>query len=127
MIDPTMTPKKARALGLTTYYTGIPCKHGHLSVRYAGSGNCKSCTIIDTQRSRGVRALPPVSPDVAAQIVQARHCCDYVISEEVLFAEFLCWVRWPLIPREWFFDRRDAGYVLVHRDDIDKLRRYERS
>lgn len=34
---------KARSLGLTHYFTGKRCTKGHLSPRYASSGNCVEC------------------------------------------------------------------------------------
>jgi hypothetical protein len=33
---------EARALGLKRYFTGKPCKHGHIAERYAG-GPCVKC------------------------------------------------------------------------------------
>ena len=33
----------AKNQGLKTYYTGIPCKAGHLSVRYTNCSTCSSC------------------------------------------------------------------------------------
>lgn len=29
--------------GQTFYYTGVPCKHGHLTQRYTTNGGCKAC------------------------------------------------------------------------------------
>lgn len=43
------TGKEARLLGVTRYYTGIACKRGHLSERYADGGGCVEC---DKQRVR---------------------------------------------------------------------------
>ncbi len=40
-----MTRKQAKALGLTKYFNGKPCKHGHLSYRYI-SGGCEICSPI---------------------------------------------------------------------------------
>jgi 5-methylcytosine-specific restriction endonuclease McrA len=34
---------EAREKGLTTYFTGKPCKHGHIAVRHAKGGNCSEC------------------------------------------------------------------------------------
>jgi len=39
------TAAGARALGLTYYYTGRPCKHSHFSLRYTTSGNCVLCMV----------------------------------------------------------------------------------
>lgn len=35
--------KEARRLGETFYFTGKPCKHGHIARRYASSGRCLTC------------------------------------------------------------------------------------
>jgi len=46
---------EARAQGLTRYYTGIPCKRGHLSVRDM-NGECRECRVA-TARAAGVPSL----------------------------------------------------------------------
>lgn len=38
-----VTRKEAKERGLKTYYTGKPCKHGHLSERYTKNGTCVEC------------------------------------------------------------------------------------
>ena len=35
--------KDAKALGLTRYFTGKPCKHGHIAERDTGAGRCVEC------------------------------------------------------------------------------------
>jgi hypothetical protein len=37
------TGQRARELGETMYFTGKRCTKGHLSARYASSGNCSEC------------------------------------------------------------------------------------
>lgn len=37
--------KKAKSLGMKFYFTGKSCKHGHVSERYTGNGNCVSCSM----------------------------------------------------------------------------------
>ena len=39
-----ITKSDAKSHGLTTYFTGKPCKHGHISPRYVASGMCKECS-----------------------------------------------------------------------------------
>ena len=40
------TPRQiARERGLKFYYTGVPCKRGHLSVRRVATGGCDSCVL----------------------------------------------------------------------------------
>lgn len=43
------TGKEARAIGAPRYFTGILCKRGHLSERYAVGGHCVEC---DNARER---------------------------------------------------------------------------
>lgn len=38
-----MSPKEARAEGFTTYFTGKPCKYGHVDIRVLASFTCKTC------------------------------------------------------------------------------------
>jgi hypothetical protein len=35
--------KEAKTLGLTRYFTGKPCKHGHVVERAVSAGNCTKC------------------------------------------------------------------------------------
>lgn len=36
--------KDAKLHGETQYYSGIPCKHGHVSTRYTSNGYCITCS-----------------------------------------------------------------------------------
>lgn len=47
----------ARAVGLTRYDTGKPCKHGHLSSRYVATGQCGDCMTVKNRRWRVVRRV----------------------------------------------------------------------
>ena len=38
-----MKRREAKALGLSRYATGKPCKHGHFSERYTKSAQCLEC------------------------------------------------------------------------------------
>ena len=38
------TRSEAKALGVTRYFTGVPCKYGHLAERSL-SGNCVVCLL----------------------------------------------------------------------------------
>lgn len=41
-----ISKQEARLVGASTYFTGRPCKHGHLSERYVSNGHCKVCVDI---------------------------------------------------------------------------------
>lgn len=45
-----VTKSDAKFHGLTTYFTGKPCKHGHVSPRYVASGMCKECSRISSNK-----------------------------------------------------------------------------
>ena len=38
-----ITRQQAQTLGLTRYFTGQPCKHGHVAERRTDTGNCIAC------------------------------------------------------------------------------------
>lgn len=44
-VDPTgiISREDARQQGLTKYFTGIPCKNGHIGSRYVKTGQCCEC------------------------------------------------------------------------------------
>lgn len=42
----------AKRLGLLTYFTGHPCKHGHICERYTATGHCLECNRIGAARHR---------------------------------------------------------------------------
>lgn len=35
---------RAKQAGEKFYFTGIPCKHGHITTRYTSTGTCTACT-----------------------------------------------------------------------------------
>lgn len=47
---PIVTRAEAKAQGLRFFFTGKPCKHGHLSQRYTSQSGCVACTDINAAR-----------------------------------------------------------------------------
>jgi hypothetical protein len=49
-----ITRKQAQELLLEKYFTGKPCKNGHISERYTGGGVCIECqkTIFNTKPAK---------------------------------------------------------------------------
>lgn len=45
-----ITRKQAQEQGLTRYFTGKPCKHGHIVERLVCDGSCKTCANLKKQR-----------------------------------------------------------------------------
>jgi hypothetical protein len=51
---------EARSLGLKRFFTGKPCKRGHIAERYIGSGRCLQCDRTQTREcARRRRAADP--------------------------------------------------------------------
>lgn len=46
-----ITASEARRQGLPTYFTGLPCKNGHLALRYIANRTCAQC-LADEQSKR---------------------------------------------------------------------------
>ena len=44
-----LTKKQAREQGLKHYFTGKPCKRGHIDKRFVSSGHCCSCLKVQVQ------------------------------------------------------------------------------
>jgi hypothetical protein len=36
---------EAKSIGAKYYFTGLPCKHGHVAIRQTSNGNCKECDL----------------------------------------------------------------------------------
>ena len=49
---PFITKKQAIEKGIAYYYTGLPCKKGHISVRRSSSGHCMECRKESVKRER---------------------------------------------------------------------------
>lgn len=57
-MDTTNLPKtraEAKALGATHYFTGTPCKHGHIAPRKT-KGACTDCLKVEWQQAAKIRA-----------------------------------------------------------------------
>jgi hypothetical protein len=60
-VEYTKLPKsraEAKARGLDRYFTGSPCKHGHIAPRYVSTTNCVPCQGEHARRLGGWQARP---------------------------------------------------------------------
>jgi hypothetical protein len=48
--DKVISMQQAAKRGLTRYFTGKPCKNGHVAERLVSNGNCIECALIWTAR-----------------------------------------------------------------------------
>lgn len=49
---PLVTRKEARDVGLSKFFTGVPCKHGHIAERRSANGTCLVCARSERARYR---------------------------------------------------------------------------
>jgi hypothetical protein len=66
--------KEARRIGADRFFTGIPCKHGHVAPRYTSTKNCVACQVEHARRRGGWRARPSKNDflRLAREIVERR-------------------------------------------------------
>ena len=52
MTDYPTTRKEAQQLNVPHYFSGKPCKHGHISTRLTSTGQCRECKRVDHKAYR---------------------------------------------------------------------------
>lgn len=57
--------REAIAHGLTHYETGLPCKRGHVTKRFASNGSCVSCSTEDGRRFASAHPYEPAKARAA--------------------------------------------------------------
>ena len=55
---PASTREEARTRGLDRFFTGVPCKHGHIAARYVSTTQCVACQLDHARKSGGWQARP---------------------------------------------------------------------
>ena len=50
MAPEVISRQDAKAKGLSRYYTGQPCKHGHVAMRQTTNGICVECSLLINKR-----------------------------------------------------------------------------
>ena len=120
--DMPSTREEALNYGLNTYFTGEPCKHGHVAPREARTRGCTKCS---GERFREPGRLRRMTTDARVHI----HPDD--IEELDAIAQALMWARFPqsspylarLGPKPT--KRRNGIYAFrCHSKDVDTLRAF---
>lgn len=88
---PKFTPEQLKTLPLTQrpgpgdppttelyYFTGKPCKHGHVSAHYVSSGNCVECTRRTRPRARLTGAVYCTFPMLSSAVQQDPTLADKI-------------------------------------------------
>lgn len=67
---------EARRKNIKYYFSGEPCKRGHLSIRGSVSGSCYECTISNNLKNKYRTAKQPIS-EHTNQLINKQHnlCC----------------------------------------------------
>jgi len=101
-------------MGLTHYFTGKPCVHGHTDKRYTVSGACATCLNLansSTRQAMGaaprVPAPEPLDPAAVQDWNAKAIAIKYRLRDKHVaqFAELVMWLcvaRWPTLPPETF-------------------------
>ena len=140
------TRKQAMLDGENTYFTGTPCKNGHITYRYSQSGSCHDCinghkisAESHAARARELRLSETAATlrtklDAKAALVLVRVRIIPKIREQVSLAAFaLASMRYPclttldvdpeLVPTDRHAGSGQALYAFYcHDEDIDALR-----
>ena len=61
------TRKQAKQLGDKHYFTGVPCTHGHLDVRYTATGRCAECARVSAKETYRAGYRAPKSKESKAR------------------------------------------------------------
>ena len=129
-MEPYISRGEAKLRQLTQYFTGIPCKNGHLTYRYTSSGACSGCIRAHNQPSNDQATLE--RKEAKALLVQVRLRC-YEVDRDALAAAVWSFaiMRSPLItlgdvdPRLLPLDKT-AGTGLYafycHSEDVPQVR-----
>lgn len=118
MVNLPASAKEARALGVTRYFTGKPCKRGHVSPRRTSCGGCIECTdeAVKAYRKteRGRSWMREWSKTPTARTIQARRRAK---PEERAYQAF--WKRTqeagPAAP-SWLTDADRAAMLSLYLD-----------
>lgn len=73
----------AKVRGQSQYFTGIPCKNGHLTYRYTSSGSCSGCIRAHNRPSSDQATVE--RKEAKALLVQVRLRC-YEVDRDALAA-----------------------------------------
>lgn len=128
MTDGIITRAEALAQGLTHYFTGKPCKRGHVDRRFTRNLTCMSCDR-EKQRDRQWHvANRERHRELNRESYQRRkdHCAEYRKARRLSDPDWLK-RRWQAIPvekrkarkREWYSKNRDHAVEYSRRWELE--------
>lgn len=81
----TLTLEEARASGASRYFTGLPCKHGHIAERKVCDRACTECDRLrSAERKESVKRATPgwADKEAIARVYKScgpRSCVDHIV------------------------------------------------
>lgn len=72
--------KLALAAGVKKYFTGEPCRHGHVAYRYAQSGACSACIGVASES----KLAPPSENDAVVSTLKAKQSARAAALEQLV-------------------------------------------
>lgn len=115
------TRKEAVAAGESQYYTGLPCKRGHITYRYTVSGTCSDCLRGAAIITREAVSSAPDFVQTRAAVADARRSARLAKEEamtrlvEVRMRAYD--IDWPQI-RETAIELALAAHPVLARSDV---------
>lgn len=109
--------KEAKSLGLNHYFTGEPCKYGHVSMRSVGTRSCMECSRIRTAKKY---ALLTDEEKRAISSARAEYLADYYVKNIDQHKKLAAEWNEKNVER---VKKLQKNWYLAHRDQIlDRLR-----
>lgn len=84
---------EARERGMDRFFTGVPCRHGHIAARYVSTTNCVECQLVHARRNGGWKPRPPQAEylRIARELVESKG--GVLLSTEYVSAKSMLKVR----------------------------------
>lgn len=111
----------AKEDGLTRYWTGIPCKHGHVAERLVIQGRCVECAKISTKKSLSAKPKPTTKICRSCRVEKSRsefrrspYCraCAFELNEK---SRKKAGAKWRAANPE-YIRRRNAEFYRANRE-----------
>lgn len=134
--------KDARAQGVRRYFTGRPCKHGHVSTRVLPSGNCEECLRIyhdelrqrPDQKARAkaasrrsyLRNRDKVLAKSRARAATGYNRRYYEANKDKFIANVKAWIKANPQRRAAYRNNRRSAHGKVSADEIENIRKMQR-
>lgn len=125
-----LSRSEAKEKQQATYFTGQPCKHGHVAKRYTQSGTCSEC--INGDRNRIADPMAATKREAKADLVKVRiRAFDEDRDALASSAWALAVMRYPMLqlgdvdPRHLAQDKAGGTGLYAfycHNEDVPQLR-----